>query len=393
MSEFSIQMGNMRGEVDNLSDIVSRLNNSREDINRIISTITISGEAGMMIKKSLKDVLDNLDDTKQRSLKMASGLSNIINRYETAENTITGAETKSQKIIKGSINNKAAGINILDDGEGGKEISAFAETSLAAGNVFVSGSYGTLSLNGKVLSAGTSVSTKTHWGNGDYSASIKAGGSASLAEGDISADMKYGKISASGSLLSAKTETEFGAGITFKSGLISGEVKGSFSADVAVGKVKTEGTLGTDQINIYGKTEGSVIGAGTKVEGEVSFKSSGEFCIKGETGAEAYLAKGEVEGGFSLFGVKIKASGDAMLGVQAKAGGKLTETEASAKLGFGPFGGKVTIDWSDFELPGFNGASSKCVSDLLKQAHPYMQPMSEPEATFSGGPTGALMQA
>ena len=80
----------------------------------------------------------------------------------------------------------------------------------------------------------------------------------------------------------------------------------------------------------------------------------GEIGVEAKVGAEAYLAKGELSGGVSVFGIDIDVgvSGTAG-GVGASAEGSVTTGGVSGSIGgsFGLGAGlELSIDWSDFVL-------------------------------------------
>ena len=71
-----------------------------------------------------------------------------------------------------------------------------------------------------------------------------------------------------------------------------------------------------------------------------------------KAGAEVYLAKGEVKGGFEIFGIKIETEVEGKIGaIGAKVGGEIEDTSVEAEIGASLLGGagiKVKIDWSEF---------------------------------------------
>ncbi len=192
--------------------------------------------------------------------------------------------------------------------------------------------------------------------DGDYKfgASGKAGfsvvdGSVSGNIGDLSGTLegKVGNIEAEGAI-----------GATLIGGFAPGlyaEVKGK--ANVLEGSASIQ--KGTDQFNGHVKAEGSLLGAEAEataqigaIEGE---DGSVQFGAKVKAGAEAYLAEGEISGGFTLFGIKVD------LGLEGKAGGAgakagveistgCLEGEIGAGLGIGA-GLKLKIDFTGFKFP------------------------------------------
>lgn len=105
---------------------------------------------------------------------------------------------------------------------------------------------------------------------------------------------------------------------------------------------------------MHGSADGSVLGAKAEAGAGVTVNENGSSSVKAKAEAEAYVAKGEVSGGFTIFGVDIDLGVEGMVGVQAEAGGEVSSSGFSFDVGLGPIGGEVKIDWSDFKLPGIN---------------------------------------
>lgn len=344
MSKFSVKTGNVKREVDSLKGISLQLKDSREEVHSIASSVAISGAAYSIIKKSLNDAVDNLDELKRNTESMKSGLSDIVKLYATTEAKMTATKVKLRAI--GTAGKSAD--------HAGASTSASASTSAADGSVSTSGKYGDAEASGSVFSADASASAQAHAGDGDYSASGQAGASASVVKGNASASNAYGEASASGSVLAASAAIAGSAGVQYENGKVSGGVEASASAKAAVANAEAEAKAGTDDINAHGSAEGSVLGAKAEAEAGATANKNGSSSVKAKVDAEAYVAKGEVSGGFTIFGVDVDLEVEGMVGVQAEAGAEVSSTGISFDVGLGPIGGEVKIDWSDFELPGIN---------------------------------------
>ena len=166
---------------------------------------------------------------------------------------------------------------------------------------------------------------------------LSAGGAASLGllKGEV--DAKVGHVAAkgkvSGSLFDEKGE-------------LSPNLKAKASAEATAAQAKAKTSFGSDSNNIHAEAEGKVLTAGANAELEVSKDS-----IKAQVGAEAYVAKGSVSGGVTIFGIKIdaKASGG-VGGASAVAGGEITGAKATGKIGLGLGVGaelELSVDLSD----------------------------------------------
>ena len=180
-----------------------------------------------------------------------------------------------------------------------------------------------------------------------------AEGSAAVLTGKVEKEGKYAAGSAEASFLKVEGEASIGVSNSYSEKDGEGEVstigaKASVSANVLTGEA--EGRLGLEDMNVHGGAEGSLVGAGAEAEAGITYGANGEFKAKAGAEAEAYLAKGEVKGGFTIFGIDIEVGAEGMIGVQAEA-----EVEAGLDgfgfdLGLGPIGLDVAIDWSDFDL-------------------------------------------
>ena len=180
-----------------------------------------------------------------------------------------------------------------------------------------------------------------------------AQGSAAILTGAIKKEGKYAAGSAEASLFKVEGETSIGVSGSYSEKDEEGDVstigaKISGSATVLSGEA--EGHLGLEDMNVHGEAEGALLGAGAEAEGGITYGTNGEFTAKAGAEAEAYLAKGEVKGGFTIFGIDIEVGAEGMIGVQAEA-----EVEAGLDgfgfdLGLGPIGVDIAIDWSDFDL-------------------------------------------
>lgn len=180
-----------------------------------------------------------------------------------------------------------------------------------------------------------------------------AQGSAAFLTGAIGKEGKYAAGSAEASLFKVEGEASIGVSNSYSEKDEEGEVstigaKVSGSATVLSGEA--EGRLGLEDMNVHGEAEGALLGAGAEAEAGITYGTNGEFTAKAGAEAEAYLAKGEVKGGFTVFGIDIEVGAEGMIGVQAEA-----EVEAGLDgfgfdLGLGPIGLDIAIDWSDFDL-------------------------------------------
>lgn len=155
---------------------------------------------------------------------------------------------------------------------------------------------------------------------------------------EVSAKNSYFGIAGSGEM-----------GLTlFKDGKFDPEAGAKAKVEVYTTKSELSGKYGSDDLNVFGGTQITTIGAGA--EGSIGItkddKGNWKAGVSGE--AEAYWAKGEIKTGIDLYGFKIGVSGEAMVGVTGSVGAEVGPSSASGNLGLGPFKGKIMVDWAEF---------------------------------------------
>ena len=197
---------------------------------------------------------------------------------------------------------------------------------------------------------------------GDANVYAKWAGDAHLVNGSISGSLGLLHGEAKGSVGNVGAEGEIGATL-FENGqfMPSAHAKAKVSASVLEGSAETR--MGTEDFNRHMSAKGTVLGAEASAEGavgKIAYKNSDgretiTYGAMGKVGAEAYLAEGEISGGFTIFGIKIDAA------LKGKAGGAGVEAsgaittgglEGDIGLGLGLGAGvKLKIDWSGFKWP------------------------------------------
>ena len=158
--------------------------------------------------------------------------------------------------------------------------------------------------------------------------------------GEASNELKIGKIGAKGAI---------GATL-FKNGKFDPSLKAEAKAEAVGVEDKVKGRLGSKDNNVHAEAKGQVGYAGAEAKASISKKG-----IEAKAGAEAYVAKGEVKGGFNLFGIKVDigVEGKALgAGASAEFKGGKSSTSGSIDLGLGLGAGvKWDVDWSGFKPP------------------------------------------
>lgn len=201
------------------------------------------------------------------------------------------------------------------------------------------------------------------WANSKVKVGIEGKAEGHVATGEISSSSEYLNGKAAATFVSGGVKG--GAGISIiDGGKFTPSIYAEASAEASVLEGEAELSIGDQNNNIHGKAEGTLLGAEASAEGaagriKIKDKATGQettaYGIKGEVKAEAYLAEGEVSGGFELFGVKID------LGVEGKAGGAGVGAgghvstggvsgEVDLGLGVG-IGLNISIDWSGIDFP------------------------------------------
>ncbi|MCR4596555.1 MAG: hypothetical protein K5673_07210 [Lachnospiraceae bacterium] len=177
-----------------------------------------------------------------------------------------------------------------------------------------------------------------------------------------------GKLTSNVGLLKSELEGSVGnvaatgaVGLTlFSDGKFTPSVYGKVKAKANVAEGSVTDTFGTDDYNVHAKAEGTLLGAEAQAEaqvGRIVDDETGEvkWGAKGKAGAEAYVAQGELSGGFTLFGIKVDATVEGKLGgAGVKAGGEVTTNAVEGELGLGLLAGlgiKVKVDWSKAKWP------------------------------------------
>ncbi len=130
-------------------------------------------------------------------------------------------------------------------------------------------------------------------------------------------------------------------------------------AKIAAAEGEVSATLGTENYNQHGSANGTLVGAEAKgrLEAGTIVTDDGDVVqgVSFEAGAEAYMATGELTGGYTFMGIDFDVTvGGTAGGVGGTVGGEVTtgsvEGEIGAALGLG-LDLKVRVDWTDFELP------------------------------------------
>lgn len=222
--------------------------------------------------------------------------------------------------------------NILLGGGLQSKINDLLNTELGSFNFSHSikdGNWSALGLNitGKATAGGISGSLSAYLLRNHTEGSSKYGG--------FSNDLTIGGGSASGKV-----------GLSLFDGKkFSPKIFADVSGEAYALRDTFSGHVGGEDINASVDAEGTLLGMDGSAKFNADFKKG---VVEAKVGGEAYVAKGKASGTINIFGVKIKVSGEAMVGVNATAGGKVGKNSASGSVGLGPFKVSVDVDWSKF---------------------------------------------
>jgi len=206
--------------------------------------------------------------------------------------------------------------------------------------VGASAGYGvnTLYYEGKIKNSASWDLDKGNVGIGTK-ASVKGG----LAE--VSGDASYGILSIEGEAAVGVASAEATGNITLMhSGKFdpSIDIGAKASAEFLTGEVEAQ--VGTEDLNVHAKAEGSVGVAEAEARGSIS--SDG---ISGKVEVGAAALQGEVSGGIEIFGIRIDASVEgelASVGASAEFNMQKDSVELGGKLSFlAGLGLKIKISW------------------------------------------------
>ncbi len=331
MTRFSIEFKEVENQIEELGEIESSLNTYSSAIDSILFNLAIEGTAKYNVEKQLKTIEENVNKLICNVAGVSNVLSSVIYQYKISEGKVIAKKT---------------------DGSGNYSYSQQSDSFHNTRNgVTYKGSYDFANIE-------TDYGVKAKFEKDKRALEASAGIKATLLKGKVSASGKYGEVSAEAAAgvvssgIAASIYAKKDENGKYRAGA---EVKASASAKGLTGSVS--GRAGTSKNNVHATASGTLGGAEAEAKAGIKADSNGEFKAYAAAGAEAYAAKGEVKGGITIFGIKIDAAVEGKAGaIGAKAGGEVSNSRASVDVGasFGLGAGiKISVDWSDFELPKF----------------------------------------
>lgn len=378
MAEISIDTGGMKRQEEVLQRVINRLQNAENDLYGVNNKIEgyLSSQAYWNIRRKISDITDKIDDNNRSVQSLKSVLAASRELYQNTEDKVeayfhktsavdwsqTGSFTEwTQTVDMGNkeytVQNKSWSSSWVDfwnklSAEGEFDDAwhqwAVGVNGTTAGTLWSSLITGTI---GKIH-AENGWESKWKIEDGDFNLGYKGKLEASAAE--LTLKNQYGLL---------ESETEIGLGnfnadgeiyaSVFRDGVFSPGIgiAAGVSGSVLSGKKKVQ--LGTDDVNAYAEASGDLLSAEAKGKAGFGAKKTKDgygFFAEAEGELGAYVAEGEITGGFEFFGIEIEASleGKIGTGVEAKAGidsGGATVGVGAAAL----FGGGVElhVDWSE----------------------------------------------
>lgn len=382
MSSFKVKTMQLRRIAEEESKMLAQLQNIYNGVVSHSRSISFSDGSTVYIRNRLQNVSNSIGSQRETLKRMKNKLSDAADKYEKTEDRICNASKDGVVSLLDKITApdgfdlifnpflpKTGGLFGFDFGVMTKEeaskwledfisgngigvsASASAAVALAEGSYAKELKYGTVEASGKLYSASGEASAQAFMNKDGMGANAHAEGKFSAAEGEASYNSKYAAASVSGSLYAVEAAAAATAFIGYKDGKFQGELSVGGEAKASVAHGAAEGRLGTENFNAHANAEGSLLGAGAEAKAGVTFDEYGNATAEAKAGAEAYLAKGEVKGGFTFLGIEVNVGAEGMVGVQAEAGGKVTTSGFELDLGLGPIGGNLEVDWSGFKLP------------------------------------------
>lgn len=391
MAKTVINVGGVIGLSPTINSAKSTVSNTRSSLNSTRGQI----DSRILGRNNLGNRLSNVSSQLSN---IETRITNIRNMVENGANSYYRADARVMN-MKNALTGKIKGLGVIGLGVGGlggsdstkqtkdktkvsekgKSDSTFKqilkddwklEGSVAEGKKSTEGKVlgfdSSGSAEGDVIGGSIKTKSKAKWspekGDAGIEKSIEAEGH--LAKGKIKGNIGLLGGEIGGTVGSVGASGKVGATL-FKDGKFSPSLDAKVKAEAAALKGNAGVKIGTDEHNAHIDGKGTVLGAEAEAGGSagvITYKdektgaTKTELGVKGKVGAEAYLAKGSVSGGFTIFGIKIEAGIEGKAGaVGVSAEGRATTGGVSGKiggaLGLGA-GVELSIDWSNFSLTG-----------------------------------------
>lgn len=362
MSEFRVDYRKLKNSATTVKGVSNTLDTYIRSLDDVVQKLHCvnSGVYGA-ITSTIKGIESELAQLKKESKKMGEVLEKTADTYKTTESKIVGDTVQASnsfiKMDRGySTNNTDTYSGIISE-NGMTEARSGASASVWTEHLSIDMFDGFNKADTSRTALGAEAYAMAGHSNNlfNLAAYATAGASAYVYKEDINASTFWGlnRFDASGEVLSANA----GADVSFSNNLFRKPDFGAGAfANAQVAKGEFVNTIGTDKDNIFAEAEGGVLEAEAyaEVRNGIYTDEDGDtvFGRKASVGVGAYLAEGEVTGGFTMGGIKMSASIGGEVGVGANAEFELNNE--SLRIG-GQFAtwlglkGDVEIDWSGVE--------------------------------------------
>lgn len=406
MPEINVNTSNMRISALKLYLNSLKLSGYVATLDAIRGTLPFSDEVAHEIDKALRINCEQISESKSRLNRMSNAINDIADSYEHLE------AIRSISVF-GWITNDSRFRYVVGPGGQLQDIpdglwSAAVGGSVVAGSVLGSCSILGLDLNGTAsgsllnYSADASLTSGLKMdedGNIDRLGVVLEGNAgANLAEGELSGTVGNLSGSLSGTVGEVGAQGELGATL-FSDGRFAPSLYGSLVATGSVLSGTANVSWSDDYYTLSGTASGDLLTAKAGIEGGAGYITiedeagniSTAWGVKGEVGAEAYVVKGTLSGGFEIFGVEFNANvtGGAG-GAGVKAGGHATTGGVSGELGLGlGVGGNVSfsVDWSEFDggaVVDAIGEAAENVGEFVEDTGEFLGNAGEVVSDFFG---------
>lgn len=353
MADFSVLIYTLENKSSSLNDYKKKLKSYSSKVQSIKNSMPLNGDVGIQIKKAMKESSENLRVLSETASSFSSVLKDVGNKYLVTEAEGVGDNDKfslfkllnSNPIISGSLfSGSATSVNSLF----GKDLSTTVEGDILG--------YSVKRTSNSTLSRKLEESPdKKNW---KIEEAIEAEGH--IAKGKIKNSIGLFSSEVAGTVGSVGAKGGVGLSL-LKDGKFSPSAYITAKGEASALNGEFTSKFGTDKNNTHINGKGTLLGAEAEATGNVgyiTYEENGvlkkEFGVQGKVGAEAYLAKGRVSSGLSIFGVKIDVGVSGTAGgvggtaeVRYTTGGFSGKINASLLLGLGL---DVNVDWSDFSL-------------------------------------------
>lgn len=358
----------LQSHISDMQDIEARLEQIQSEVSSVRSSIRFQASSAGLIKSRLGQLASQIGEEKQKISNMSGAAASITDIYFRAEEDIKNqyVPRKDSGASSSGLTGAGAGAGYSGGGGGGR-LGTEEKGSLWNEELSAAGTLLGIDFSGKArgdllgYEHDEKAYAKWNFTKGDARASWEESLEGYLAKGSV--ESQLGIVSTKAEVTAVKGEAASGLYFELmKDGKIQPKIGGEVKASGNLLEGEVSSQIGTEDLNYHMKAKGDLVGGEAKASiglGNVGTDEDGgaKYGVKAEAGVEVYAAKGEISGGFTLFGIDIDCKLTGKAGAAGvKAGGEITQSGVSIDAGLSALlglEGEVRIDWSDFELPKF----------------------------------------